>query len=214
DGRRDLLTRPSRPSCNLVVIFLPEPTSLSRPVLDPIAISVDPVVILIRDDRRDLLTRPSRPSCSPVAICLPEPTSPSRPVPDPIAISVDPVATLIRVRPRMNHTLKRTGTIWSDVMSTLELDGKLAGVKILSWRQHCVPLTHVGGKAIAAKFFRFFRKAMASRGKCGDRAREYAQRRKVKKFVMGLKPSLRARLIESDPPHLGRGSQSSEQVGK
>ncbi|MQL70326.1 hypothetical protein Taro_002627, partial [Colocasia esculenta] len=24
-----------------------------------------------------------------------------------------------KVRPRMNHTLKRTGTIWSDVMSTL-----------------------------------------------------------------------------------------------
>ncbi|MQM06828.1 hypothetical protein Taro_039659 [Colocasia esculenta] len=41
--------------------------------------------------------------------------------------------------------------------------------------------------------------AMTSHGKCGARARDYEQRRKVKKFVMRLKPSLRTRLLESDP---------------
>ncbi|MQM09492.1 hypothetical protein Taro_042368, partial [Colocasia esculenta] len=34
-----------------------------------------------------------------------------------------------------------------------ELDGKLAAVKILSWRQYRVPLTMVGGNPLAAKFF-------------------------------------------------------------
>ncbi|MQL83066.1 hypothetical protein Taro_015544 [Colocasia esculenta] len=34
-----------------------------------------------------------------------------------------------------------------------ELDGKLAAVKILSWRQHRVSLTPVGGNPFAAKFF-------------------------------------------------------------
>ncbi|MQL98204.1 hypothetical protein Taro_030910 [Colocasia esculenta] len=54
-----------------------------------------------------------------VGICCPTRLSLSRPIQVPVAISVDPVATLIRVRPRMNHTLTRTGTTWSDVMSTL-----------------------------------------------------------------------------------------------
>ncbi|MQM03841.1 hypothetical protein Taro_036632 [Colocasia esculenta] len=38
-----------------------------------------------------------------------------------------------------------------------ELDDKLAAIKILSWRQHRVPLTPVGGKLFAAKFFKFYR---------------------------------------------------------
>ncbi|MQM00541.1 hypothetical protein Taro_033276 [Colocasia esculenta] len=54
-----------------------------------------------------------------VAICCPTRLSLSRSIQAPVAISVDPVATLIRVRPRMNHTLKRTGMTWSDVMGTL-----------------------------------------------------------------------------------------------
>ncbi|MQL99482.1 hypothetical protein Taro_032204, partial [Colocasia esculenta] len=44
--------------------------------------------------------------------------------------------------------------------------------------------------------------AIASHGKGGDRAREYAQRRKVEKFVMKLRPSLRAKLLEFDPDTL------------
>ncbi|MQL72533.1 hypothetical protein Taro_004883, partial [Colocasia esculenta] len=35
-----------------------------------------------------------------------------------------------------------------------EIDHKFVTAKFLSWRQHRVPLTHVGGKAFAAKFFR------------------------------------------------------------
>ncbi|MQL78091.1 hypothetical protein Taro_010510, partial [Colocasia esculenta] len=38
-----------------------------------------------------------------------------------------------------------------------ELYGKLAAVKILSWRQHHVSLSHVGGNPLPAKFFKFFR---------------------------------------------------------
>ncbi|MQM09906.1 hypothetical protein Taro_042789 [Colocasia esculenta] len=38
-----------------------------------------------------------------------------------------------------------------------ELGGKLAAIKILSWRQHRVPLTLVGSNPFAAKFFRFYR---------------------------------------------------------
>ncbi|MQL76952.1 hypothetical protein Taro_009351 [Colocasia esculenta] len=34
-----------------------------------------------------------------------------------------------------------------------EIDGKLVAIKILSWRQHRVPLTHLDGKDLAAKFF-------------------------------------------------------------
>ncbi|MQM04004.1 hypothetical protein Taro_036792 [Colocasia esculenta] len=37
-----------------------------------------------------------------------------------------------------------------------ELDGKLAAINILSWRQHSVPLTPVGGNTLAAKFFRLW----------------------------------------------------------
>ncbi|MQL88579.1 hypothetical protein Taro_021140 [Colocasia esculenta] len=35
-----------------------------------------------------------------------------------------------------------------------ELDGKLAAINILSWRQHHVPLTPIGDNSFAAKFFR------------------------------------------------------------
>ncbi|MQM06235.1 hypothetical protein Taro_039056 [Colocasia esculenta] len=38
-----------------------------------------------------------------------------------------------------------------------ELDGKLVAIKILSWQQHLVLLTPVGGNPFAAKFFRFYR---------------------------------------------------------
>ncbi|MQL93619.1 hypothetical protein Taro_026263 [Colocasia esculenta] len=36
-----------------------------------------------------------------------------------------------------------------------ELDGKLAAIKIFSWRQHRVPLTLIGGNPFAAKFFKY-----------------------------------------------------------
>ncbi|MQL69480.1 hypothetical protein Taro_001781, partial [Colocasia esculenta] len=82
-----------------------------------------------------------------------------------------------------------------------EIDGKLVAAKILSWRQHRVPLTHLDGKDLAAKFFcssqkyvehvyimisdfwmtvhavKFmFGQAMASRGRHGAQAREDEQR--------------------------------------
>ncbi|MQL78828.1 hypothetical protein Taro_011270 [Colocasia esculenta] len=41
--------------------------------------------------------------------------------------------------------------------------------------------------------------AMARRGRRSAQSRKYEQSRKVKKFVKGLKPSLKARLLEFDP---------------
>ncbi|MQL72546.1 hypothetical protein Taro_004866 [Colocasia esculenta] len=40
---------------------------------------------------------------------------------------------------------------------------------------------------------------MAGRGRRSAHFRRYEQNRKVKKFVKGLKPSLKARLLEFDP---------------
>ncbi|MQL81897.1 hypothetical protein Taro_014366, partial [Colocasia esculenta] len=45
---------------------------------------------------------------------------------------------------------------FSNDPNTMELDGKLAAIKIFIWRQHRVSLTPVGGKPFAVKFFRFF----------------------------------------------------------
>ncbi|MQM18462.1 hypothetical protein Taro_051455, partial [Colocasia esculenta] len=53
---------------------------------------------------------------------------------------------------RQNKKIKR---LVGDHQPEMELDGKLDAVKILSWRQHHVSLTHVGGNALAAKFFRY-----------------------------------------------------------
>ncbi|MQM20790.1 hypothetical protein Taro_053818 [Colocasia esculenta] len=44
--------------------------------------------------------------------------------------------------------------------------------------------------------------AMAGRGRRNAQSRRYEQSRKVKKFVKGLKPSLKARLLEFDPRSL------------
>ncbi|MQL70185.1 hypothetical protein Taro_002475 [Colocasia esculenta] len=41
--------------------------------------------------------------------------------------------------------------------------------------------------------------AMAGRGRRSAQSRTYEQSRKIKKFVKGLKPSLKARLLEFDP---------------
>ncbi|MQM07412.1 hypothetical protein Taro_040251, partial [Colocasia esculenta] len=54
--------------------------------------------------------------------------------------------------------------------------------KILCWRHQIVPFT-----------------AMAGRGRHSAQSRRYELSRKVKKFVKGLKPSLKARLLEYDP---------------
>ncbi|MQL69704.1 hypothetical protein Taro_002019 [Colocasia esculenta] len=60
-----------------------------------------------------------------------------------------------------------------------ELDEKLAAVKILSWRQHRMP---IGGNPFAAKFFKFYRMAilisvtMATSGRCGAQARDDEKR--------------------------------------
>ncbi|MQL99377.1 hypothetical protein Taro_032101 [Colocasia esculenta] len=45
-------------------------------------------------------------------------------------------------------------------------------------------------------------KAMAGRGRRSAQSWRYEQRRKIKKFVKGLKPSLKARLLEFDPRSL------------
>ncbi|MQM02454.1 hypothetical protein Taro_035221 [Colocasia esculenta] len=48
------------------------------------------------------------------------------------------------------------------VSTPQELDGKLAAVKILSWWQHRVPLTLVGGNPLAVKFFSLDRTSSTS----------------------------------------------------
>ncbi|MQL79445.1 hypothetical protein Taro_011882, partial [Colocasia esculenta] len=56
---------------------------------------------------------------------------------------------------------------------------------------------------------------MVSHGKRGDQAREHAQRRKVRRFVIRLNLSLRARLLESDPRTLDEAlSAASMQENK
>ncbi|MQM00932.1 hypothetical protein Taro_033679 [Colocasia esculenta] len=46
-------------------------------------------------------------------------------------------------------------------MGDMELNGHLATVKIPGWRQHPVPLMHVGGRICAAKFFQTSEMAFA-----------------------------------------------------
>ncbi|MQM23163.1 hypothetical protein Taro_056224 [Colocasia esculenta] len=43
---------------------------------------------------------------------------------------------------------------------------------------------------------------MARRGRCSAQSRRYEQNRKIKKFVKGLNPSLKARLLVLDPRSL------------
>ncbi|MQL83627.1 hypothetical protein Taro_016134, partial [Colocasia esculenta] len=58
---------------------------------------------------------------------------------------------------------------------------------------------------------------MAGRGRRSAQSRRYEQNRKIKKFVKGLKPSLKARLLELDPRSLeevlGMANRQESRVG-
>ncbi|MQM23538.1 hypothetical protein Taro_056603 [Colocasia esculenta] len=75
-------------------------------------------------------------------------------------------------------------------LALMELDGKLAAVKILSWRQHRVPLTHVGGNPLAAKFFSSKKRSYMLSGvdkvPCGVDTSSLSQKKNSEEMASGV----------------------------